>query len=275
MKFATFKIRDSLSWGLVADDSVFDLGSRGAGASLLDYVSSGAAEVWPSGRADYPLSEVELSVPLGSSRIFCIGFNYHAHRDEMGQETVKTPLIFMRSTQSIVAHGAALWRPAVSDNFDFEGELACIIGAGGRHISESESLNHVFGYSIFNDGSIRDFQESSITAGKNFDSSGAFGPWIVDRREAPNWDAMHIRTKLNGQTVQDSGTDLMVFGVPKLIAYISSITRLVPGDVIATGTPSGVGWRRDPRLWMKPGDTVDVEIDGIGHLSNPVIAEPR
>jgi 2-keto-4-pentenoate hydratase/2-oxohepta-3-ene-1,7-dioic acid hydratase in catechol pathway len=274
MKFAAFKVAGRSTWGAITDDGIVDMGARGVAPNLQAYIASGSADTLPSGPSDYALTDVELDLPLKMPRIFCIGFNYHAHRAEMDQKTAESPLIFIRSPQSVVAAGKPLWRPSASDNFDFEGELACIIGAGGRHISPDQALRHVFGYSIFNDGSIRDFQNSSITAGKNFDASGAFGPWIVDSDEAPAWNAMHVRTRLNDEVVQQSDTDLMIFGLPDLIAYISRITRLIPGDVIATGTPSGVGWKRTPPLWMKPGDTVDVEVTGIGRLTNRIIAEP-
>ncbi len=274
MKYVAFKVAGRSAWGAIRDEGVVDLGARGAAESLLDHIVSGNSAEVRGGPVDYALADVELDVPLKTPRIFCIGFNYHAHRAEMDQKTADKPLIFMRSPQSVVAAGAALWRPAASDNFDFEGELACIIGTGGRHIPPEQALRHVFGYSIFNDGSIRDFQNASITAGKNFDASGAFGPWIVDASEAPAWNAMYVRTRLNDEVVQQSETDLMIFGLPELIGYISTITRLIPGDVIATGTPSGVGWKRVPPLWMKPGDKVDVEVTGIGNLRNPIIAEP-
>ena len=148
-----------------------------------------------------------------------------------------------------------------------------MIGKAGRHIAKDRALDHIFGYSIFNDGSVRDFQTSSITAGKNFDGSGAFGPWIVDAEEAPGWDQMNLTTRLNGTVVQESTTDLLIFGVPDLITYISTITTLQPGDVISTGTPGGVGWNRKPPLWIKPGDSVEVAVSGIGVLANPVVAE--
>ncbi len=179
----------------------------------------------------------------------------------------------MRFTDTLAANGAPLVRPTVSDNFDFEGELALIIGKGGRHIAEDRALDHVAGYACFNDGSIRDWQKHSVSAGKNFPSTGGFGPWMVTKDEIPDPAALTLTTRLNGAEVQHAGTDMLIFPIPRLIAYVSAFTALNPGDVIATGTPEGVGLTRTPPLWMKPGDVVEVEISGIGTLRNPVVAE--
>ena len=163
-------------------------------------------------------------------------------------------------------------RPKVSERFDYEGELAVIIGTGGRHIAEADSLKHVAGYACYNEGSVRDWQmhTSQYLAGKTFAGTGAFGPWMVTADEVPDPAALTLETRLNGQ---DTATDLMITPVPRLIAYISTILPLLPGDVIVSGTPGGVGSKRNPPLWLKPGDTVEVEISGIGVLRNPVVAE--
>lgn len=272
MRFLSFKVGGRTSWGTLDGNRIVDLGARGSAAGLLEYVASGAAAP-QGGAADYALADVELTVPLNGGRVFCIGLNYRDHVAETGRQISQWPSIFTRTSQSLAAPGASLSRPAASDNFDFEGELACVIGKGGRHIVATKALEHVFGYCIFNDGSIRDYQNSSVTAGKNFDATGAVGPWIVDKSESPAWDAMTLKTRLNGQIVQHANTDTMIFGVPFVIEYLSKITTLLPGDVIATGTPAGVGMRREPPLWMKPGDVIEVEISGLGVLSNPIVAE--
>jgi len=164
----------------------------------------------------------------------------------------------------------------VSDDFDYEGELALVIGKGGRHIPADRALDHIAGYSCYNEGSIRDWQRhtSQFLAGKTFAESGSFGPWLVTTDEIPDPSKLTLQTRLNGKVVQDTTTDLLITAIPELIAYISTICPLVPGDVIVTGTPGGVGAKRTPPLWMRPGDTVDVEISGIGTLRNTVIAEP-
>ncbi len=179
--------------------------------------------------------------------------------------------MFIRTQASIVAHGAGMVRPTISDNFDYEGELTVVIGRAGRLISQADALKHVAGYTCFNDGSIRDFQKHSTTSGKNFEASGACGPWIVTADELPDPSKLTLVTRLNGTEVQRSTTDLLIHSIPRIIEYISIITTLEPGDIIATGTPAGVGSRRTPPLWMKPGDTIEVDISGIGVLSNPIV----
>jgi 2-keto-4-pentenoate hydratase/2-oxohepta-3-ene-1,7-dioic acid hydratase in catechol pathway len=158
----------------------------------------------------------------------------------------------------------------VSDNFDFEGELGVVIGTRGRLISQADALDHVGGYTCFNDGSVRDWQKHSVTSGKNFEASGACGPWIVTADEIPDPRTLTLVTRLNGQEVQRSGLDLLIHSIPRIIEYISTMTTLEPGDIIATGTPAGVGSRRTPPLWMKPGDTIEVEISSVGVLKNPI-----
>ncbi len=166
-------------------------------------------------------------------------------------------------------------RPRASENLDFEGELAVIVGKGGRHISKEAALQHVAGYSIYNDASVRDWQRhtTQYTPGKNFPSTGGFGPWMVTADEIPDSTKLHLTTRLNGEVVQDSGLDDLRFSIPEIISYISIFTELVPGDVIITGTPKGVGAARKPPLWMKPGDSVEVEISSIGTLRNPIVPE--
>lgn len=223
-----------------------------------------------------PLAEVTLRAPIPEARrIFCVGLNYAAHREETFNKPSEHPTIFVRFASSIVGPDCDLICPKVSGQFDYEGELAVVIGRAGRHIPESDALEYVAGYSCFNDGSVRDYQRhtTQYTPGKNFEESGSFGPWIVTPDEIPDPTKLELTTRLNGQTVQNSTTDLMLFPVTNLIHFLSTFTALQPGDVIATGTPSGVGSRRDPPLWMKPGDRVEVEISGVGLLSNGIAAE--
>ena len=181
--------------------------------------------------------------------------------------------MFIRFTDTLVGHRGILVRPCVSDNFDFEGELALVIGKAGRHIKPEHALDHVAGYTCFVDGSVRDYQKFSVTSGKNFPSTGPLGPWIVTSDEIPDPGRLTLTTRLNGKQVQHSPTDLLIYSIPQIIAFCSDFTALSPGDIIATGTPEGVGQRRTPPLWMKPGDTLEVEISGIGTLSAQVVDE--
>jgi len=191
----------------------------------------------------------------------------------MQRELSEQPPIFLRVWRSQTAHGAPIVCPRVSESLDWEGELAVIIGTGGRDIPEASAWDHVAGYSIYNDGSVREWQfhAKQIASGKNFESTGGFGPWMVSADEIEPGKPLKLETRLNGEVVQSSHTGHMIFSVPKLIAYASTIFTLVPGDVIATGTPAGVGWSRKPPRFMKAGDVCEVEIEGIGTLRNPIV----
>jgi 2-keto-4-pentenoate hydratase/2-oxohepta-3-ene-1,7-dioic acid hydratase in catechol pathway len=209
-------------------------------------------------------------------KIICVGLNYRDHSAESGFKQPDYPTLFTRFATSLVGHGAPVIRPKVSDKFDYEGELVAIVGEGGRHISKDKALEHVAGYSIFNDVSVRDYQFKSPqwTVGKNFDGTGPFGPVFVTADELPaGAKGLKIQTRLDGQIMQDANTDDMVFDVATLIAVISEAITLESGDVIVTGTPSGVGQSRKPPVFMKAGDRVEVEIEKIGVLSNPVADE--
>jgi 2-keto-4-pentenoate hydratase/2-oxohepta-3-ene-1,7-dioic acid hydratase in catechol pathway len=181
--------------------------------------------------------------------------------------------MFIRLANTLTGHEGEMIRPAVSQSFDFEGELAVVIARGGRHIPVERALEHVAGYTCFVDGSVRDYQKFSVTSGKNFPATGPLGPWIVTTDEIDDPRRLMLTTRLNGQEVQKSATDLLIYSVPQIIAFCSQFTPLAPGDVIATGTPEGVGHRRNPPLWMKPGDVLEVEISGIGTLRNRVVDE--
>ena len=198
--------------------------------------------------------------------------NYRDHLSEIAVEESSSPVIFMRTHDSIVAHDAPIVRPKASVTFDYEGEIAIVIGRDARHVAVEDAMDYVGGYSIFLDGSVREYQKHSITAGKNFWHTGAMGPWIVPAHEMTVADPS-LQTLLNGDEVQSAHASQMIFGIRECIAYCSRWTPLRPGDVIATGTPGGVGSRRTPPLWMRPGDRIKVAVEGIGTLSNPVIDE--
>ena len=279
MRISSYIADGRVSFGLAVDGGIVDCGQHFPDcADLWDYLqrheidqlarfATQAPDLRPDAVRPLPL------FPNPAARFFCIGINYRPHVLEMGREVPAHPVIFVRFASSLVGHGEPLRRPRESEQFDFEGELAVVVGRPGRRIPAAAALQHVAGYSCFNDGSVRDFQRHSgqFTAGKNFDRSGAFGPWLVTRDEIPDPAALELRTRLNGQVVQRESTGELIFSIGDLIEYISSFTLLVPGDVIVTGTPGGVGAGRTPPLWMQPGDTVEVEISGLGCLSNRIV----
>lgn len=210
-------------------------------------------------------------------KIICLGLNYRDHAREFEFEPPSYPTLFARFASSLVGHGQPLVRPRVSSSFDYEGELALVLGRGGRHIAERDALDHVFGYAVFNDGSIRDYQlrTPQWTVGKNFDGTGAFGPWVVTADELPPGAAgLLLETRLNGEVMQQASTSDMIFGVAQTIAIISEAMTLDAGDVIVMGTPSGVGYARQPPVYMKAGDVCEVSIERVGQLRNVVMDEP-
>jgi 2-keto-4-pentenoate hydratase/2-oxohepta-3-ene-1,7-dioic acid hydratase in catechol pathway len=278
MKLASFAVNGAASYGIVSDGTVVDTGAVwGATApDLRSALEKGMFE--PPFEIDksmprHPLDRVRLlPVIPNPGKILCIGVNYKTHLRETGREQPAYPMIFVRFAESQAGHGQAMIRPPESEKFDFEGELAVVIGKAGRRISKQDALAHVAGYSCYNDGSIRDWQRhtTQFTAGKNFPSTGAFGPWLVTRDEIPDPAELTLVTRLNGEQVQRADVSDLVFSVPDLIEYCSAFTSLRSGDVLVTGTTSGVGAFRDPPLWMKAGDRVEVEISRIGVLSNPI-----
>lgn len=220
------------------------------------------------------LEEVSLALPLvPGARVFCIQRNYHAHARELGGEAPADPAIFLRGRASLVPADGLLQRPRKSVCHDYEGELAVIIGRPARHVGVAEALDCVGAYTCFNDGSVRDWQRQSITAGKNFDASGALGPALAPAARVGDPGSLAVRTRLNGREVQSGSTAQMIHDVAALVSYLSGMTCLQPGDVIATGTPEGVGWARTPPLWLQPGDVVSVEIERVGRLVNGVSGE--
>jgi acylpyruvate hydrolase len=226
-----------------------------------------------------PLDEIQFRPPFARpNKIICVGLNYRDHTAETDYKQPDYPTLFARFTTSLVANLAPIIRPRASQALDYEGELVAVIGRGGRHITPSDALRHVAGYSIFNDASIRDFQHRTPqwTVGKNFDATGALGPVFVTADELPEGArGLHLETRLNGQIVQTSNTDRLIFDVPTLVSIISEAMSLLPGDLIVTGTPAGIGHSRTPKLYMKPGDIVEVDIEGIGILRNPIADEAR
>ena len=282
MKLVSFIAAGKPAYGLVKGDRVIDLAARYGErwptlralltAGALPDAERLAADV----SADLPLSGLQLlPVIPDPDKIICVGLNYRDHVAETGRTETPNPALFGRFAGSQVGHLQPMIRPKVSDRLDYEGELAVIIGTAGRHITEANSLKHVAGYACYNEGSVRDWQmhTSQYLAGKTFAGTGAFGPWMVTADEIPDPAALTLETRLNGQVVQHTATGMMITPVPRLIAYISTILPLLPGDVIVSGTPGGVGSKRIPPLWLKSGDIVEVEISGIGVLRNPVIAE--
>lgn len=220
------------------------------------------------------LNEIRLVAPSEPlTKLVCLGLNYKNHVDETHNDLPENPSLFTKVADSLVGPDEEVICPKVSEQFDYEGEIAVVIGRAGRHIAPGDALDHVFGYTIMLDGSVRDYQKHSVSAGKNFWRSGALGPWIVTADEIPDPRVMKLETRLNGATVQSTIAELMLYDIPTAISYISRWTPLSPGDIIATGTPGGVGSRRKPPLWMKAGDRIEVEVSGVGVLSNPVSRE--
>lgn len=276
MKFVSFRKDGRMSWGSVMNDRVVELTALAPGIqhALAHGRLPKTHKDFPADAPRHALTGIELLPPVpDTDRIFCVGTNYAAHQAEMGPTRTQQPVIFVRFAASVVGHEQALMLPPESGDFDFEGELAVIIGKAGRRISEADALRHVAGYACFMDGTLRNWQMHThqYTPGKNFDRSGAFGPWMMSADAAgdPN-GGLRLHTRLNGQLMQEATTDQMIFPVPALIAYLSTFTALQPGDVIATGTPGGVGFKRNPPVYMRTGDRIEVEIDKIGLLANTV-----
>jgi 2-keto-4-pentenoate hydratase/2-oxohepta-3-ene-1,7-dioic acid hydratase in catechol pathway len=247
--------------------------------TLTELAAAGPERLLEAGRVllscpEVDLEQAELLPPLPAPpKIICVGLNYADHSAESGFKVPGYPTIFGRFASSLIGHGAPIIRPRVSEQLDYEGEFVAVIGRGGRDIPKARALEHVAAYSLFNDASVRDYQFKAPqwTVGKNFDGTGAFGPWLVTADALPpGCRGLRLQTRLNGQVVQDASTDDLVFDVATLVSTLSEAWTLEPGDVIVTGTPSGVGLARKPPLWMKPGDVCEVELEGIGVLRNPI-----
>lgn len=281
MKLASFSVDGRRTWGVADDDGLADvgalLGTRYAGlrqviaADAYDEVRTSAAT---APRLD-PKAVEFLPVVSDPGKIICIGLNYETHRVETGREKSGYPAVFLRFADSQLGHGCPILQPPGSDQLDYEGELAVVIGRGGRRIAAGDALAHVAGYACYNDATLRDWQRHThqFTPGKNFPETGGFGPWLVTTDEIPDPTALRLTTRVNGAVVQDAGLDQLIFSIPELIEYCSGFTPLAPGDVIVTGTPGGVGFKREPPLFLHPGDTVEVDIPGVGLLVNGVAQE--
>jgi 2-keto-4-pentenoate hydratase/2-oxohepta-3-ene-1,7-dioic acid hydratase in catechol pathway len=278
MRFASYLNNGRASFGLVTAAGIVDLSGKAPSlkaaiaAGTLDSIGKAAA----SQAQDLQERDVTFLPVIGDpAKIFCVGLNYEMHRQETGRSVVGHPTIFTRFADSQGGHDGEIVLPRVSTMLDFEGELAVIIGKGGRHIAEADGWDHVAGYACYNDASIRDWQNHThqYTPGKNFPTTGPFGPYLVTPDEVGEIGPQTIQTRLNGATVQSATLGDMIFSIPVIIAYLSAFTPLSPGDVIATGTPGGVGFKREPQLFMKAGDVVEVEIEKVGLLRSHVVAE--
>lgn len=245
------------------------------GAALLADIARRLMTVPANARK--PMGECRVLMPIPDpGKVVCLGLNYAKHAKEGGHEVPDYPSMFLRCTTSLIDPGAPMVVPRCSERLDYEAELMVVIGKRCRHLTESRALDAVFGYTLFNDGSVRDYQKRTAqwTAGKNFDGTGPVGPWIVTADELPpGADGLRIRSLVNGRVMQDANTSTMLFNVARTIAILSEIMTLEPGDMIATGTPEGVGHARKPPVWLRPGDEVTVEVERIGSLTCPVVAE--
>jgi 2-keto-4-pentenoate hydratase/2-oxohepta-3-ene-1,7-dioic acid hydratase in catechol pathway len=275
MKLASYVADGKECFGAVEGDGVVTITSH---KSLRDALTAGAlGDIWKAlagAKPDRKLSDIRfLPVIPKPEKILCAGVNYRDHAAEVGRELPKQPSMFIRFTDTLIGHEGEMVRPKLSDNFDFEGELTMVIGKGGRHIPIEQALDHIAGYTILVDGSVRDYQKFSVTSGKNWPGTGPLGPWMVTADEIPDPTQLTLTTRLNGQRVQHSGTDKLIYSCKQIVSFCSDFTTLHPGDIIATGTPEGVGHGRKPPLWMKPGDVLEVEITKIGVLRVRIVDE--
>ena len=274
MRFASFVHRGKQCWGAIFAEEAAPLDAHWPSLrSAIGNDALGRAAQLGGTVARIPLGEIDWLPPIPQpGKILCVGLNYEDHRRETGRAMSGHPTIFTRFADSQTAHEAPMLLPTISDMLDYEAELAIVIGRGGRFIPAADALGHVAGFSCYNDGSVRDWQRhtSQFTPGKNFPGTGSFGPWLVTPDEFGPVGEQNLICRLNGEIMQQAKLDQMIFPVEDLIAYCSTFTPLSPGDVIVTGTPGGVGAARKPPLFMKEGDRVEVEIDGIGRLGNRV-----
>jgi 2-keto-4-pentenoate hydratase/2-oxohepta-3-ene-1,7-dioic acid hydratase in catechol pathway len=286
VRLASYLYRGSPSYGAVLNGDIVDLKSRlalGSLRELLELGQLGAVErLLRSATADFSVEDVELLPPIPDSRkVLAVGLNFQAHRDEArsAREVLETPepTVFTRFSDSQVGHGQGIVKPAVAERFDYEGELALVIGRHAYRVSEAEALGHVAGYACFNDGTARDWQRHSSqwVLGKSHYHSGSFGPWLVTADEVDDLTAHTLTTRVNGEQRQHASFADLIFPISKLISYISQCTPLRAGDVIATGTPAGVGAALDPPRLLEIGDVVDVECSCVGTLRNVIVADPQ
>lgn len=273
MRYVSFKVDGRSSFGAVVGEGLCDLGARTGLPDLRTFLQSERAGAAIAQVADIFVGEFSyLPVVPDARKILCVGLNYETHRKETGRAEAAHPAIFTRFADSLVGHGQPILKPEISDKFDYEGELAVIIGRPGFRIAEADAMSHVAGYSCFNDGTVRDWQRHThqFTPGKNFRCSGGFGPELVTPDEVNSFADQAIETWVNGALVQSAVLGDMIFGIPQVIAYVSAFTPLATGDVIAMGTPGGVGFKRTPPQFLKSGDRVEVSIGAVGTLANTV-----
>lgn len=285
MKFLVGAVSGASAVYLVKGDLAYNLSARfdGVGEDLSDLIAMPELVTQIGEETDLgqgvPVSEIVPALPLRRPpSIICLGLNYIEHIKEGGYDIPDYPALFMRGPNSIMAAGAPMVRPACSERLDYEAELMVVIGRGGRHVSEEAALDHVFGYTVFNDGSVRDYQRKTHqwTPGKNFDDTGAIGPFVVTPDELPAGAAgLKIESRVGDEILQSSNTGNMIWPVARAISIISEYTTLEPGDLIAMGTPPGVGHAKTPPRWLKPGETVEVEIEAIGICASPVVDEAQ
>ena len=280
MKLVSYLADGKPSFGVVVGDGVVTMNDRlkGRFATLRDVIAGDALDEMrraaEGAKPDHALAGLRFLPTIPNpEKIMCVGINYKSHAAEHGTEAPKMPNIFLRFVNTLVPHGGDMIRPKVSTNFDFEGELALVIGKGGRHIKAANALEHIAGYTCFNDATVRDFTKYSLASAKNFIGSGPLGPWMVTADEIPDPTKLTLVTRLNGQEMQRSGTDMLIHTIPVIIEFCSMFTPLTPGDIIATGTPDGIGAKRNPPVWMKAGDVLEVEVSGIGVLRNTIADE--
>jgi len=280
MKIASYSVGDKAAFGLVTDMGVITLSDRlGRSYTLREALQDSGVvdEMLKLARGAEPdrrLDEIRF-LPLipDPGKVLCVGINYRSHAAEHGHAVLEKPNIFTKFSDCLTAHQGEMICPKASTQLDFEGELAVVIGRAGRAIPAQDALSYVAGYTCFCDGSVRDFIKTSLITGKNFPATSPLGPWMVTADEIPDPSKLTLTTRLNGVQMQHSGTDMMMHDVPALIAYCSTFTPLSPGDIIATGTPEGIGARRNPPVWMKAGDVLEVEISKIGTLRSRVVDE--
>ena len=280
MRLASFQSGDHCSYG-VGDGTMLREAGKAFRAQYPDLraaIGAGKLDELAASVSGTPIAmDHARFLPLipNPDKVLCVGVNYRPHIEEMGRKVPDYPVVFVRFPGSQTGHGQALIRPTLSEQFDYEGELAVVIGTRARHVSRADALQHVAGYCCFMDGSVRDWQNHTpqFTAGKNFAGSGSMGPWLMTSDEIPDPSVLTLTTRLNGEIMQEGRVADLVFDIPRLIEYCTSFAELLPGDVIATGTPGGVGAARTPPRWLKAGDRLEVDIPGVGLLANPVADE--
>lgn len=284
-KFISFTRGGTPGYGVLAENRVVDLSARHASQwpTLREVIEDGAllslAEEAASLQPDFPVEEVRFEIPIPApEKLICVGVNFPDRNEEYkdGQAAPSNPSLFIRFPRSFTGHDRPLIRPPESPQLDYEGEIVIVVGKGGRRIPEAEALNHIAALTLCNEGTIRDWvrhAKFNVTQGKNFDRSGSIGPWLIPYTDESQLADIRLETRVNGEVRQSDRTGRMIFSFRKIINYVSTFTTLVPGDVIVTGTPTGAGARFDPPIWLKPGDVVEVETEGIGILRNTIADE--